>query len=199
MYTSDPAVVLGRLESALVTTGALVAGVTATEWTAPTPCPDWDVRELTNHVVGGLRLFAAQLNGTDAGGEHEDDWLGENPVAAYRDAADAVLDAWRAPGAMGRTLTISLGVVPAPLAAVIELTEVVVHGLDLSVATDRLELVDQAQAEWLHALMLGMGFDAFRLPGVFGPAVPVSATAPADLRLLGFLGREVTSAAPQPA
>ncbi|WP_089402647.1 TIGR03086 family metal-binding protein [Geodermatophilus saharensis] len=195
----DPADVLDRLESALGTTGAVVAGIAPTRWNDPTPCPEWDVRTLTNHLVGGLRIFTAQLTGADAGGAHEDDWLDGHPSAAYRDAADAVLAAWRAPGALARTLTISLGPVPAPLGAVIELTEVVVHGLDLAVATGRLDQIDQAQAEWLLALMEGMGFDAFRLPGVFGPAVPVPVTAPAHLRLLGFLGRALPAAEPLPA
>src|SRR3954449_8140129 len=191
--------VIDALEAALATTGTLVAGIAPTRWSAPTPCPGWNVRDLTNHLVGGLRLFTAQLTGTDAGREHEDDWLGDSPAAAYPAAAGAVLAAWRCPGAMTRTLSISLGDVPAPLGAVIELTEVVVHGLDLAVATGRDEEVDQAQAGWLHALMEGMGFDAFRLPGVFGPAVPVPAAAPAHLRLLGFMGREVPAAGALPA
>jgi uncharacterized protein (TIGR03086 family) len=191
MITPVPTDVVDRLAAALTTTGALVAGIPATRWNDPTPCPGWDVRTLTNHLVGGLRIFTAQLTGTEPGGEHEDDWLGDNPAAAYADAAAAVLTAWRAPGAMDRTLDISLGPVPAPLGAVIELTEVVVHGLDLAVATGQRDRVDEAQAAWLHRLMLGMGFDAFRVPGVFGPAVDVADTAPAHVRLLAFLGREV--------
>jgi uncharacterized protein (TIGR03086 family) len=187
-----PTDVVDRLAAALATTGTLVAGVPATRWNDPTPCPGWDVRTLTNHLVGGLRIFAAQLTGTDAGGEHEDDWLVDAPAAAYADAAAAVLAAWRAPGAMDRTLEISLGPVPAPLGAVIELTEVVVHGLDLAVATGQTERVDEEQAAALHRLMLGMGFDAFRVPGVFGPAVEVASDAPASVRLLGFLGRETS-------
>ena len=81
--------VLDALEAALAATGALVAGIAATQWSAPTPCPGWRVREVTNHLVGGLRLFTAQLTGTDAGGEHEDDWLGDSPAAAYTAAATA--------------------------------------------------------------------------------------------------------------
>jgi uncharacterized protein (TIGR03086 family) len=188
---TPPADVLDRLAAALTTTGTLVAGVPATRWNDPTPCPGWDVRTLTNHLVGGLRIFAAQLTGRDAGGEHEDDWLGDAPAAAYADAAAAVLAAWRSSGAMDRTLDISLGPVPAPLGAIIELTEVVVHGLDLAVATGQTERVDEEQAAALHRLMLGMGFDAFRVPGVFGPAVEVPTDAPASARLLGFLGRLV--------
>jgi uncharacterized protein (TIGR03086 family) len=185
-----PADVVDRLAVALTTTGSVVAGITATRWNDATPCPGWDVRTLTNHLVGGLRIFAAQLTGTEAGGEHEDDWLGDAPAAAYADAARAVLAAWRSPGALDRTLEISLGPVPAPMGAVIELTEVVVHGLDLVVATGQTERVDEEQAAALHRLMLGMGFDAFRVPGVFGPAVDVPADAPASVRLLGFVGRE---------
>jgi uncharacterized protein (TIGR03086 family) len=191
MTAPVPTDVVDRLAAALTTTGALVAGIPATRWNHPNPCPGWDVRTLTNHLVGGLRIFTAQLTGTDAGGEHEDDWLGDAPAAAYADAAAAVLTAWRAPGALARTLAISLGSVPAPLGAVIELTEVVVHGLDLAVATGQTDRADDVQAAWLHQLMLDMGFDAFRVPGVFGPAVEVADTAPAHVRLLAFLGREV--------
>jgi len=49
--------------------------------------------------------------------------------------------------------------------------------------------VDEEQAAALHRLMLGMGFDAFRIPGVFGPALDVEKSAPAHRQLLGFLGR----------
>ena len=194
-----PTDVVDALEAALATTGTLVAGIAATQWSEPTPCPGWDVRTVTNHLVGGLRIFTAQLTGTDAGGEHEDDWLGDSPAAAYTAAAAAVLTAWRAPGAMGRTLSISLGDVPAPLGAVIELTEVVVHGLDLAVATGQEDRVDAGQAAALHALMLGMVMDSFRMPGVFGPPAPAPADAPAHRQLLAFLGRELTAASPRPA
>src|SRR4051794_23761986 len=191
---AGPAEVVDALEAALAATGTLIAGIAPTLWSAPTPCPDRDVRALTNHLVGGLRIFTAQLTGADAGGEHEDDWLGESPAAAYTAAATAVLAAWRAPGAMGRTLSISLGDVPAPLGAGIELTEVVVHGLDIAVAPGQEDRVDAGQAAALQHLMLGMGMDSFRIPGVFGPAVPAPAGAPAHRQLLAFLGRRLPAA-----
>jgi uncharacterized protein (TIGR03086 family) len=191
---ASPTDVVDALEAALATTGTLVAGIAPTQWSAPTACPGWDVRALTNHLVGGLRIFTAQLTGTDAGGEHEDDWLGNSPAAAYTAAAAAVLAAWRAPGAMDRTLSISLGDVPAPLGAVIELTEVVVHGLDVAVATGQEDRVDAEQATALRELMLDMGMDSFRVPGVFGPTVPAPTDAPAHRQLLAFLGRRLPAA-----
>ena len=195
----SPTAVVDALADALATTGTLVGGISPTQWCAPTPCPGWDVRALTNHLVGGLRIFTAQLTGTDAGAEHDDDWLGDSPVVAYTAAAAAVLAAWRAPEAMSRSLSISLGEVPAPLGAVIELTEVVVHGLDVAVATGQEDRVDAGQAAALHALMLGMGMDSFRVPGVFGPAVPASIDAPAHRQLLAFLGRQLPAAGATPA
>jgi uncharacterized protein (TIGR03086 family) len=178
-----------RIELALSTTGRIVAGIPADRWPAPTPCAGWDVTTVVNHVVGGMRLYAAELTGTDAGGEHEDDWLGDDAVAAYRDAAERVLAAWRSPGAEQRMIALSFGTVPAPMAAVVELTEIVVHGLDIAVATAQESAVDQAQCERLLALMRGMGVDGFRSPGIFGPEQPAPQDAPAHRRLLAFLGR----------
>src|SRR4051812_30937300 len=136
-----------------------------------------------------MRLYTAELTGADAGGEHEDDWLGDGPIAAYRDAATRVLAAWRSPGAAERTIDLSFGTVPAPMAAIIELTEIVVHGLDVAVATGQEDRVDQAQAARLLALMAGMGVDGFRAPGIFGPERSAPADAPPPRRLLAFLAR----------
>jgi uncharacterized protein (TIGR03086 family) len=185
------------LELALAGTGRLIAAIDPGQWSAPTPCEGWDVTTVVNHVVGGMRVYTAELTGTDAGGEHEDDWLGEDPVAAYRQASVQVLAAWRSPGVEQRMIDLSFGSVPAPLAAIVELTEIVVHGLDVAVATGQEDAVDQAQAERLLALMAGMGIDGFRAPGIFGPEQSVPAEAPAHRRLLAFLGRTV--AAPVPA
>jgi uncharacterized protein (TIGR03086 family) len=180
-----------EIELALTTTGRLLPRLTAEQWAAPTPCAGWDVTTVVNHVVGGMRLFTAELTGTAAGGAHEDDWLGDDPVGAYRDAANQVLAAWRSPGAEQRQLSLSFGTVPAPLAATVELSEIVVHGLDVAVATGQEDRVDQAQAGRLLALMAEMGMDRFRAPGIFGPEQPAPADAPAHRRLLAFLGRTV--------
>jgi uncharacterized protein (TIGR03086 family) len=188
---------IDEIELALSATGRLVEGITTDRWTTPTPCEGWDVTTVVNHLVGGMRLYAAELTGTDAGGAHEDDWLGDDPTGAYRDAATQVLAAWRSPGAERRMIDLSFGTVPAPMAAVVELTEIVVHGLDIAVATGQEHAVDQAQAERLLALMTGMGIDSFRAPGIFGPAQPAPADAPAHRRLLAFLGR--VDAAPVPS
>jgi uncharacterized protein (TIGR03086 family) len=182
---------VNEIDLALSTTAGLVQRIAAEQWTAPTPCAGWDVATVVNHVVGGMRLYTAELTGIPADGAHEDDWLGNDPLGAYRDAATQVLAAWHTPGAEQHLISLSFGTVPAPLAAIVELTEIVVHGLDVAVATGQEDQVDQAQSGRLLALMTAMGMDRFRAPGIFGPERAAPADAPAHRRLLAFLGRGV--------
>lgn len=41
----------------------LVAGVQDGQWTKPTPCTYWTVRDLVNHLVGGHQLVAGIVRG----------------------------------------------------------------------------------------------------------------------------------------
>ena len=50
-----------QLEASLSIAEGLVAAIRAEQWTAPTPCSEWDVRALVGHVVSGNQLFADRL------------------------------------------------------------------------------------------------------------------------------------------
>ena len=84
---------------------------------------------------------------------------------------------------------------PASFAAVIHLLELVGHGVDLAVATEQTDLLDERLCEDVLELLAGMGgVDAYRVPGVFGPEVMADAGAPAHARLAGLLGRHAAPA-----
>ncbi|WP_298515827.1 TIGR03086 family metal-binding protein [uncultured Nocardioides sp.] len=184
---------LDQLASALATTGRIVTAICPEHWAAPTPCAGWDVRTEANHLVGGLRIFAAQLTGDPTDHDHDGtDWLGADPAAAYGVAAAEDLEAWHRPGAMDTVFDLAFGQVPASMALVVHLTEVVVHGLDLAVATGQEHLADQAQAAWLLGLMRQMGTDSFRVPGIFEPERTAGPDAAPHRQLLAFLGRDLT-------
>ncbi|MER7283083.1 TIGR03086 family metal-binding protein [Dactylosporangium sp. NPDC000244] len=182
--------IVDRIEAAIATTGTVVSDL-GPALDAPSLCPGWTLRDELNHLVGGMRVFAAELSGTDAGGEHESDWLGHEPAAAYAAAATLDGEAWRRPDALSGTVRLGFGAMPAQMAALIHLTELVVHGADLAVSTGRTDRLDAEQCAYLLATMREMGMEAFRRPGMFGAELPCPEDAPAHERLLAFLGREV--------
>ena len=181
-----------RIDSAVTMTAGIVVGISPDQLAAPSLCAGWDVRTELNHLVGGMRIFTAELRGVAAGADHEADWLGADPRRAYAEAATADREAWQLPGALDTTVRISLGALPGRLAAVIHLTEVLAHGADLAVAIAREDLIDQRQCEDLLASMRDMGgIDAYRLPGVFDAEVAAPPGDPAHRRLLAYLGRKL--------
>ena len=96
---------------------------------------------------------------------------------------------------MAGMVTISLGTLPASFAAVIHLLELVGHGVDLAVATEQIDLLDERLCEDVLELLASMGgLDAYRVPGVFGSEVQVDSDAPAHDRLAGYLGRHAVPA-----
>src|SRR5689334_21668091 len=106
--TDDP---IAPLATALDGTGRLVAAIRADQWDLPTPCSEWTVRQLLNHLVGGQRLNTRVLSGeslpdpSQLGRRSGEDPLGDDPAETYRSTADAMLAAFRAPGVLERTHT----------------------------------------------------------------------------------------------
>lgn len=183
--------IISQIHRALDATAVIVHGITDDQWHLPTPCEEWDVRASANHLVGGVRAFSELLSGADI--QEEDltcDHLGTDPAAAYDNAAMADHAAWNRPDVLAGTVTLAFATLPAPMAAVIHLTELVVHGIDLAVATHQHDTIDEHLAENLLDRMHAMGgIDAFRGPGFFGPEVPTDAAQPAHARLLAYVGR----------
>ncbi|WP_225725239.1 MULTISPECIES: TIGR03086 family metal-binding protein [unclassified Nocardia] len=184
--------VIEQIDRAIDSTAAIVAAVDKDHLSAPTLCAEWDVRAVLNHIVRNMHVFAAGVSGMNTGADHESDWLGGDPQGAYAAAAEVDRAAWHRPDALDATVQLSFAALPGSAAARIHLTEVLVHGVDIAVAIDRTDLVDEELcAQVLDGMRALGGIDRFRKMGAFGPEVLVAAEEPAHLRLLGYLGREV--------
>jgi uncharacterized protein (TIGR03086 family) len=123
---------------ALDATRGLVAGVGDGQWGDPTPCEDWDVRTLVNHIVSGNWWAAELASGAtiaDVGDRLDGDVLGTDPLAEYDDSAAAAAAVFRRPGAMEAPAAVSYGPVPGEVYCGHRLVDVLIHGWDLAVGT----------------------------------------------------------------
>ena len=123
---------------ALEETRSIVAGIERAQWADATPCDDWDVEALLNHLVSG-NFWAAELGagGTieDVGDRLDGDVLGDDASGAYHTSAKLAAAAFEAPGALEAPCAVSYGPVPGSVYAGHRFIDVLIHGWDLAVAT----------------------------------------------------------------
>jgi uncharacterized protein (TIGR03086 family) len=167
-----------------------VAGVGGDQWTAPTPCADWDVRALVNHVTYE-QLWAPHLVGGETieqvGDRYDGDVLGDDPGGTWRAALEGSVAAF-AGADLDDTVHLSYADVPCREYLTQMLTDAEVHGWDLATATGQEAAIDPEIA----SLLLGewKAQEALvRASGVFGDEVPVADDADDATKLLGLLGR----------
>jgi uncharacterized protein (TIGR03086 family) len=181
------------LKRACASTDRFLASVTADQLALPTPCAEWDVRALLNHLVGTLALYRALMTGTAPtanmapGGLPDVDMLGADPMAAYRTGVEGVL-AVTDDDALARTHPTPLGDMPGAALCAFSTLDVLVHGWDLARATGQEPTLDPDLAEQLLAFARQAINDDMRAPRI-GPEVAVAADAPATDRLVAFMGR----------
>lgn len=155
-------------------------GVTADQWGHPTPCTEWDVRALVDHVVGNHARLAHRLHGEHAAPGIEAGWPAVCSAVHTGLARPDVLTR-EVPSPFGgrasvadlaRVLAVDLTVHTWDLARAVGADD----DLDPDVVAAVLPLVEQ-----LHPVLAATG--------KFGSTVEVPGGADAQRRLLGLLGR----------
>ncbi len=181
---------------ATATLRRLVLGTRDDQLGDPTPCDDYTVGDLVQHI-GGLTLAftgaahkqpvpGAEQGGTGDAAKLETGWR----LLIARDL-EVLAESWRNPAAYQGSTMAGPVELPGGEAAVVALNEVVVHGWDLAAATGQRYAVDPTSlaicTEFARAFSTpetaAMRGDAF------GAVIDVSDDAPALTRLLGMMGR----------
>jgi uncharacterized protein (TIGR03086 family) len=184
----DAIAIMDDHASAVAAFERLLAGVAPDRLEAATPCPEWDVRALIDHVAG-LHRNAASAAGepvTPNATETETD-----PIRAFAAAAAAAQAALRRPDALARSYQMPWGAIPGALLVRLLLADTVIHTWDLARATDQDTGVDPALCESVLTWGRTMMRPEFRTPQAgFGPEVAVPANTAACDRLAAFYGRQ---------
>jgi uncharacterized protein (TIGR03086 family) len=174
-------------------TAEVLADLTDDQLSGPTPCEKLRLRDLVAHVGGLALAFTAAARKefgplTDTppveGAPLDEDWRTAYPARLAELAA-----AWQDPAAwegMSRAGGVDF---PAEVGGIIALTEVVIHGWDVAVATGKDYDVEPAM---LEAVLPHVTATAEQGPveGLFGPAVPVADDAPMLDRVIALSGRD---------
>src|ERR1700674_406106 len=96
----------------MASTLRIIEQVPRDRWHAPSPCAEWDARQVANHIIGE-NLWAAELfqgkTIDDVGAALDGDLTGDDPAAAYAHSVDVARAAVEAPGAMEATCHLSFG------------------------------------------------------------------------------------------
>jgi uncharacterized protein (TIGR03086 family) len=162
----------------------VIAGVRAEQYGNKTPCTEWTVRDLLEHMIGVVAGLGAAAAGMQPG-QFE---LAADPAGQFRTAAASTLTAWRSPGVLDRVVDAGPGPMPGRALAGINLLDTATHTWDLAVATGQPPaLPDDIARAALQASRATITPEI--RPRRFAPEVAVAADASPTDRLVAFLGR----------
>jgi uncharacterized protein (TIGR03086 family) len=188
---------------ATATMRRLVLGTREDQLGDPTPCSDYTVGDLVQHI-GGLTLAftgaahkqpvpGAEQGGTGDASKLETGWR----LLIARDL-EVLTESWRNPAAYHGSTMAGPVELPGAEAAVVALNETVVHGWDLAAATGQRYAVDPTSLAICtdFARAFSTPENAAMRGDAFGAVIEVPEDAPALTRLLGMMGRRADWRAP---
>jgi uncharacterized protein (TIGR03086 family) len=177
-----------RIERATAVANEKVSGVKPGDLSKSTPCAEFDVRALLNHMIGGLGMLTVAADGGKAT-PPEGDQFGPQPGEDYQRRRSELLRAIRGDGVLERNWEMPFGALPGGMMASIAFMEHLTHAWDVAKATGQdTALPPDLVAECMEVVT---PMDAMlRMPGVCGPAASVPDDASAQEKFVAFMGRQ---------
>jgi uncharacterized protein (TIGR03086 family) len=179
-----------QLHSVVASLQPVVTGVTDEAMGSPTPCPDFDVSTVANHMLGTVEAF--RRVGASEPPDAQDPWgtNGDYLGAQWRDDLTQRLDgyarAWSRPDAWEGDLE---GPMSKQMIGDMGLVEVMLHGWDLAKGSGQEVAFDNAAVDRALEIMDEIG-EMGRSQGAFGPEVHAPDDAETFARVLAKAGRD---------
>jgi uncharacterized protein (TIGR03086 family) len=178
-------------DAGLAEFGMRVHRVGADQWAAPTPCSDWDVGALVDHLIDEHLWVPPLLSGDDldtasAIVESAKRTIGADRAAAWDAAALASQRAIGEPGALDRRVALSRGPTPVREYLIEMISDLAIHSWDLGRAIG----VDEPLPEELVRFSMPL---IQRYQGAepwFAAPVPAPVDATDEERLIALAGRQ---------
>ncbi len=175
-------------DKAIRAVDTLITRIRPDQWNLTTPCPEWDIRALVEHLIAEARWTPPLLSGLtiDEVSSSLDEPLATDPVLAWTRAKNAAQDAARRPQIGEIVVHLSSGETPAQEYLRQLTADYLVHGWDIAVTLGLDDTLDQelitSVGEWFRSRAT-----MYREAGMVRAPAP-SADDP-QARLLAMFGR----------
>lgn len=174
------------------TFGERVAAVT--DWSAPTPDTEWDVRALVSHVIEEQQWIPLLLDGRSVReARARIDPLGEDLVAEWDRYSRAATEAWHTKDLHAK-VQLSYDTVDVIDYLSEQVSDVIVHTWDLARAIGADEDLGDELVEAAWSIFAPQK-ETLQASGLFSSPVPVEDAAPLQVKLLALTGRDSRVAA----
>jgi uncharacterized protein (TIGR03086 family) len=125
-----------QLAVIIPTLTAIVDRIEPADLDSPTPCANFTVQGVLDHMIGLAATFAPAFCGTaEAEASMSNTAEGDVPTAAFRLGVANLCEAVNSPGAMERTISAPFGDVPGSIFARFVAFDGLIHGYDLAAST----------------------------------------------------------------
>ena len=161
------------------------------QWDSSTPCSDWDVRTLVNHLVNEDKWAPPLLEGKtieEVGDAFDGDLLGADPKKAWEEASQEAVHAAGQGGAEEKTVHVSFGDISGRDYICQLLSDHVIHSWDLARGIGAADTLDSDLVTFVYDYLEPQA-EAWRSAGAFGAKVDVPESADKQTKLLALTGR----------
>jgi len=166
--------------------GEVLANVTSEQFDLPTPCEEWTVKGLIDHMLTGNQRVQSRAG-------REPVALPDGLLAAHAAAAAGAHAVFAAPDGLTRLFDLPIGTLPGKAFIGVRTGDAFMHAWDLARATGQPSDLDPEVAEHVLAFSRRGITPELRGPGrPFGEEQPCPPGASAADRLAAYLGRSVT-------
>jgi len=169
----------------------LMKCATPDTFTQPTPCSDWNVQQLLNHMINEVSWVPDLLAGKtigEVGSKYDGDLVGQDPATSWQKALEAAQKAVNAAD-LDAVTHLSYADVPARNYINEVGSDVLIHSWDLGQAVQCSVVFDPTLAQAVYDLVSPRA-EEFKQSGLFGTPVPVPTDADIETKLLAFYGRK---------
>lgn len=183
------------LQAANATFESKLREVTAEQWERPTPCPEWDVRGLVNHMLLGTRMSVHVLAGMpreEVISHLDDDLMTEtaDPVASFVELADQMVVGFSGPDGLDGIVAHPAGDFPRQMFCGFRVADSACHAWDLARAIGADETLDTAMLQFLWEDAQPQR-EMLAATGMFGDSASgtIGDDAPLQIKYLDLMGR----------